>query len=140
MSNGYFQHPCRKRISTRQQDLETGDFDLALNAVTGEAPGTFDITATLTPKPHFGDVQEFVTAGDATLFDTLDSETPAATADGPNTTGTPTALILSFLAVEQTEANVNSLWKLVIANVQVKAKDGQTLTIPVFSKTIPSPL
>ena len=140
MSNGYFQSPCRKRISTRETDLDGGDFSLSVVAVPGEDPGTFDVTATLKPKVNFGDVEGFVTAGNATLFDAVNSETPAGTVAGPNNTGVPGTLAITFSGVEQTENNVSSTWLLVIASVQVTAKDGQTFTIPSLSKTFPSPL
>jgi hypothetical protein len=140
MSNGYFQNPCRKRITTRQTDLDGGDFSLSVVAAPGEDPGTFDVTATLKPKVNFGDVEGFVTAGNASLYDAPDSETPAATAAGPNNTGVPGALTLSFAGVAQTPGNVGNTWLLVIAGLEVTAKDGQTFTIPSLSKTFPSPL
>ena len=140
MSNGYFQSPCRKRVTSRQADLDGGDFSLNVVATPGEDPGTFDVTATLKPKPNFGDVEGFVTAGDATLFDALNSESPSGTVAGPNNTGVPGALSITFAGVEQTENNVSSTWLLVMANVEVTAKDGQTFTIPSLSKTFPSPL
>jgi hypothetical protein len=140
MSNGYFQNPCRKRLHTRPQDLDGGDVQVVVGAVPGTAPGTFDITATLKPKPNFGDVSGFVTAGNASLYDAPDSETPTATAAGPNNTGVPGALTLSFAGVAQTPGNVGNTWLLVIANVEITAKDGQTFTIPSLSKTFPSPL
>ena len=140
MSNGYFQSPCRKRISTRQTDLDGSDFSLNVAAAPGEDPGTFDVTATLKPKVNFGDVEGFVTAGDATLFDAVNTETPAGTAAGPNNNGIPGAFSITFSGVEQTENNVSSTWLLVIANVEITAKDGQTFTIPSLSKTFPSPL
>lgn len=139
-TNGYFQTPCRKRVSTRQVDLEGNDFNINVVAEPGEEEGFFDITATLSPKSIFGDVGEIVTAGNATLFDSPASESAAGTDAGPNTDGTPASLELFFEGVEQTEANVSSSWKLVVANVQVVAKDGQTFTIPVLTKTFPSPL
>ena len=140
MSNGYFQSPCRKRISARLTDLDSGDLSLAVAAAPGEEAGTFNITATFKPKLNFGDVQNFVTAGDATLYDTADPETPVGTAAGPNSTGVPGALTVSFAGVPQTGNNVGNTWLLVIANVEVTAKDGQTFTIPSMSKTFPSPL
>ena len=140
MSNGYFQSPCRKRVTSRQTDLDGGDFSLNVVAAPGEDPGLFNVTATLKPKVNFGDVEGFLTAGDATLFDAVDSETPAGTAAGPNANGVPGTLAVSFAGVTQTEGNVNSTWLLVIANVEVTAKDGQTFTIPSLSKTFPSPL
>ena len=140
MSNGYFQNPCRKRISTRQTDLNGGDFSLNVVAAPGETEGTFDVTATLKPKVNFGDVEGFVTAGDATLFDAVNSESPAGTVAGPNNIGVSGALAITFAGVEQTENNVSSTWLLVLANVEITAKDGQTFTIPSLSKTFPSPL
>lgn len=140
MSNGYFQNPCRKRITTRLSDLDANDLNLSVTAEPGEEEGTFDITATLTPKPNFGDIQGFVTAGTASLFDAVGSETAVGTDVGPNTGGTPESLQVTFAGVEQTETNVSNTWLLVIANVQITAKDGQTFTIPSLSKTFPSPL
>jgi len=140
MPNGYFQSPCRKRLSTRQTDLDGGDFSLNVVAAPGTAPGTFDITAILKPKPNFGDVEGFVTAGNASLYDAADSETPAGTTAGPNNSGVPGALVITFAGVEQTANNVNSTWLLVLAGVEITAKDGQTFTIPTLSKTFPSPL
>ncbi len=140
MSNGYFQSPCRKRISTRETDLDGGDFSLNVVAAPGEDPGTFEVTATLKPKVNFGDVEGFVTAGDATLFDAVNSESPVGTVAGPNNNGVPGTLAITFSGVEQTENNVSSTWLLVIANVEITAKDGQTFTIPSLSKTFPSPL
>ena len=140
MSNGYFQNPCRKRLHTRPQDLDGGDVQVVVGAVPGTAPGTFDITATLKPKPNFGDVSGFVTAGNASLYDALDTETPAGTALGPNTTGVPGALSIVFPGVAQSVSNVGNTWLLVLANVEITAKDGQTFTIPSLSKTFPSPL
>jgi hypothetical protein len=140
MSNGYFQSPCRKRVTTQQIDLDGGDFSLNVVAAPGETEGTFDVTATLKPKVNFGDVEGFVTAGDATLFDAVNSESPVGTAPGPNSNGVPAALTVTFTGVEQTESNVNSTWLLVLANVEITAKDGQTFTIPSLSKSFPSPL
>lgn len=88
MSNGYFQNPCRKRISTRQTDLDGGDFSLSVVAAPGEN-SNLRLHPHLKPKVNFGDVEGFVTAGDATLFDAVNSETPAGTVAGPNNTGVP---------------------------------------------------
>jgi len=140
MSNGYFQSPCRKRISTRASDLDANDLNLLVTAEPGEDEGTFDITATLKPKANFGDIEGFETAGNASLFDALGSETAVGTDAGPNTDGTPETLQVTFSGVEQTESNVGNTWLLVIANVQVTTKDGQTHTIPSLSKSFPSPL
>ncbi len=140
MNNGYFQSPCRKRVKTRPEDLDAQDFDLAASAVPGVDPGTFDITTVLSPKPYFGDVQGFASGGNATLFDAADAETPAGTAAGPLNSGVPGALSVVFTGVAQTPANVGNVWKLVIANLEVTAKDGQTFNIPALSKTFPSPL
>ncbi|MBL7797926.1 MAG: hypothetical protein JNJ90_15640 [Saprospiraceae bacterium] len=140
MSNGYFQNPCRKRITTRQTDLDGGDFSLSVVAAPGGDPGTFDVTATLKPKVNFGDVSGFVTAGNASLYDALDTETPIGTALGPNTTGVPGALSIVFPGVAQSVSNVGNTWLMVLANVEITAKDGQTFTIPSLSKTFPSPL
>ena len=82
----------------------------------------------------------FVTAGNASLYDALDSETPAGTDAGPNNTGVPGTLTHSFAGVAQTPGNVGNTWLLVIAGLEVTAKDGQTYTIPSLSKTFPSPL
>jgi len=140
MSNGYFQSPCRKRIATRQTDLNGDDFVLSVTAAPGADAGTFDITATLKPKVNFGDVEGFLTAGNASLYDSLDSETPAGSAPGPNVTGVPGTLQLSFAGVAQTPGNVGNTWLLVLANVEITAKDGQTFTIPALNKSFPSPL
>ncbi len=140
MSNGYFQSPCRKRVTSRQTDLDGGDFSLNVVAAPGENPGTFDVTATLKPKLNFGDVDGFVTAGDATLYDTVIPETPVGVANGPNSTGVPGALTVSFAGVAQTGNNAGNTWLLVITNLELTAKDGQTFTIPSLSKTFPSPL
>lgn len=138
MSNGYFQHPCRKRISTRQQDLNSDDLNITVTTEPGENPGTFNVMATLTPKPNFGDVAQLTNADAATLFDAPPSESSSYGYDSINSI--EGALAISFAGVEQTEANVNNSWKLVIADLQIVAKDGQTFTIPTLSKTFPSPL
>lgn len=140
MSNGYFQSPCRKRLVTRASDLDANDLKLTVTAEPGEEEGTFDISAVLAPKPNFGDIQGFDTAGNASIYDEVGSETAVGTDAGPNTAGTPETLELLFQGVEQTESNVGNTWQLVIANLQVTTKDGATHTIPSLVKTFPSPL
>jgi hypothetical protein len=138
--NGYFQSPCRKRLTTRQSDLDAGDFTLIVSAAPGAAAGQFDVSATLKPKSPFGDAQGLAGAGNISLFDAVDAETPAGIAPGPNNAAVNGHLTVTFSAVAQTPANVGNTWMLAFANVQVLAKDGQTLTLPTLIKAFPSPL
>lgn len=138
-NNGYFQHPCRKRIATRQTDLDGNDFNVAVTTEPGGDEGVFNVNVTLTPK-SIGDVSGLTGADNATLFDSVNAESAAGDYDGQDTGNTPASLTLQFEDVEQSEANVNSTWKVVVVDLQVVTKAGQEMTIPVFTKTFPSPL
>ncbi|MEZ4940603.1 MAG: hypothetical protein R3D58_07035 [Saprospiraceae bacterium] len=138
-NNGYFQSPCRKRVTTRQVDLDGNDFNVDVTAEPGGEEGIFNVNVTLTPK-DFGDVSGLTGADNATLFDSVDAESAAGDYDGQNTDNTPASLTLQFEAVEQTEANVNSTWKIVVTDLQIITKAGQNMTIPILTKTFPSPL
>ena len=139
MNNGYFQHPCRKRLITRPQDVDSGDFSLRVTAQESSQIGLFDITVILTPKVYFGDVQAVLQSQSAALFDQADAENPAALIALP-VEGTEDGLTLNFEGIEPSTSNVANQWKIQITNLSLLAKDGQNITLPIFHKTFPSPL
>lgn len=138
MSNGYFQSPCRKRVTTRPADLDQNDLLIDVTASPGEDPGTFDISVTISAKNTFGDIQSIVGVDDVYLFDQTTGE--------PEPVGETTSevdegvLSISSVGVEQTESNVTSIWKVLLEGLEVVTKDGATHTIPAVTKTFSSPL
>lgn len=139
-TNGYLNGPCRRRLTTRESELTNDDFVVSAVA-TEDDPGEFDVVVTLSAKELFSDIEGFVTAGNANIYSDDAPETSIGTDAGPNTTGQPTNLQFTFQDVPQTVGNTGNTWTLVVANVQVNGKDGDSsFTLPVVRKTFPSPL
>lgn len=137
--NGYFQRACKKRLITRQADLDAHDFKVAAIASAGSG-GTFNIAVTLDNTDLFGDVASFTQTGAATLYTDVAAESVTATDAGPNTTGAPAHIAVAFTGITSTSGIVGNTWKVVFASVVVICKDGSSKTIASVVKTFPSPL
>lgn len=139
MADKYFQAPCKIRMTTRTEDIKGEDFVVSATA-TPEGDGQFTIDVNLAAKTPFGDVQSVVGSGDVQVFDDKNAETPIGTDSGPNTAADGGVLTVMVDNVAQTSANVGNQWKAVYTNLQVLAKDGQTITVPNLAVKFTSPL
>lgn len=139
MAKVYRRTPCQIVGTTPQTELGPTDFELRTTATPNA--GNFDIRVELHERfDGYGDVASFVNTGTATIFDDVADTVATGTDAGPNSTGAPDYVAVTFASVAPTSGNVGNTWKITFVNVQVVCKDGTTKTIPTLTKTFPSPL